>query len=254
MPKTSRGILVVFDGIDGAGKTTQVGLLAEALQNAGLSVKTSKEPTDGTWGRKIRESAFTGRMPIKEELAAFIKDREEHISTLINPALDNGEIVILDRYYYSTICYQGARGEDKDELRNSVMESAIVPDISFIMDIDPEISQVRIAKRDGQPNEFEAVDELKKVRENYDWLCHRDKELYELDSIFPIDVLHYTIMQLMIDTVLRSNLCATSGGCEDEYYCSFRMTNTCEWQRVKNEILNNLEKPKKYPALKYHSE
>ncbi|MBL9085553.1 MAG: dTMP kinase, partial [Planctomycetia bacterium] len=89
--------MIVFEGIDGAGKTTQVGLLVDALRRAGEDVVSSKEPTRGPWGMKIRESAVKGRLPEAEELQAFIEDRREHVRDLVGPALERGAIVVLDR-------------------------------------------------------------------------------------------------------------------------------------------------------------
>jgi len=254
MPQENTGILIVFDGIDGAGKTTQVDLLSQALKGTEITVVTSKEPTDGQWGQKIRQSAMTERMPLDEELHAFIMDRKEHIENLIQPALDRGEIVILDRYYYSTICYQGARGEDKVKLRKNVMESALKPDISFIMDVNPHISQERIEVRDGAPNSFENIDYLTEVRKVYHWLCQEDSSLYELDSNYTIEQLHSSIVNILVDGIFREKLCAKSYECDDEYHCSYRMTNTCQWSNLKATLLKSLPKPEKYQALKYHSE
>ncbi len=109
-PADDAGILIVFDGIDGGGKTTQAKLLADILTAAGETVVLSKEPTDGPWGKQLRASATTGRMSLADELHAFTEDRKQHVTNLIAPALARGEIVILDRYFYSTIAYQGARG------------------------------------------------------------------------------------------------------------------------------------------------
>src|SRR5207253_402183 len=103
------GILIAIEGIDGAGKTTQVARLCKALEAVGETVVRSKEPTNGPHGRRVRESAQNGRLDPHEELATFLDDRREHVATVIGPALGRGEIVILDRYFYSTIAYQGPR-------------------------------------------------------------------------------------------------------------------------------------------------
>src|SRR4051794_4247303 len=103
------GILIAVEGIDGAGKTTQVTRLCAALADVGETVVRSKEPTNGPHGRRLRESAQTGRMNADEELQTFIADRREHVETVIRPALERGETVILDRYFYSTVAYQGVR-------------------------------------------------------------------------------------------------------------------------------------------------
>ena len=109
MERTDRGLLIAFDGIDGASKTTQVALLADFLASKGETIR-SKEPTDGKWGQIIRNAAANGRLPLEEELRVLIEDRKEHVRDLILPALSKGKAVILDRYFYSTIAYQGSRG------------------------------------------------------------------------------------------------------------------------------------------------
>ena len=105
-------MLIVFEGIDGTGKSTQVRLLAQALEERGLTVVTSREPTDGPFGQKLRLSMITGRLSPEEELALFHEDRRDHVEHLILPALEAGKVVILDRYFFSTMAYQGARGFD----------------------------------------------------------------------------------------------------------------------------------------------
>src|SRR5689334_18751024 len=111
-----RGFLLVIEGIDGAGKSTLQRQLAEWCRGAGLQVITSREPTDGPHGRALRESARSGRLALQDELDLFLKDRREHVETLIRPALERGDVVILDRYYFSTAAYQGARGLDPAEI------------------------------------------------------------------------------------------------------------------------------------------
>lgn len=160
-----RGRLIVVEGIDGAGKSTQVVRLAEALRGRGLTVTTSREPTDGPWGRKIRASAVSGRMTLEDELAAFLADRKEHVAGVIQPALDRGERVILDRYYYSTIAYQGARGGDVGAIRAANEAIAPKPDLVLLIDFDPELALRRIREsRGGAPDEFEKLDELRAIR------------------------------------------------------------------------------------------
>jgi dTMP kinase len=165
MTQAARGRLIVVEGIDGAGKSTQVARLATALRERGVTVTVSREPTDGPWGKKIRASAATGRMPLDEELAAFIEDRKEHVATLIRPALERGETVLLDRYYYSTIAYQGARGGDTAAIRRANEAIAPKPHLALLIDFDPEQALRRIREaRGGVPDEFEKLDELAAIR------------------------------------------------------------------------------------------
>ena len=163
MSDTSPGTFLVFDGIDGAGKTTQVAIFAENLTRHGAEVVTSKEPTDGPWGQKIRASAQTGRMSLDDELEAFIQDRREHVREVIEPALARGATVILDRYLYSTIAYQGSRGGDVEAVREAMAEFP-EPDLAVILDVDPELGRSRVSARDGAPNHFEDHEQLAKAR------------------------------------------------------------------------------------------
>ena len=137
---SNRGIFIVLEGVDGAGKSTQVQLLGQAFSELGRDVVLSKEPTDGPWGRKLRESAAAGRMSLEDELEHFVKDRQQHVQELILPSLADGKVVIVDRYFYSTIAYQGVRGADRNEIKSTMVAFAPLPDIVFLIDIDPAIS------------------------------------------------------------------------------------------------------------------
>ena len=157
-------MLIAIEGIDGAGKTTQAKRLEELLSEPDRPVVRSKEPTDGQWGKKLRASATMGRLSMKEELDLFLKDRREHVETVINPALAAGKVVIVDRYYYSTIAYQGARGMDPAKLQAMNEEFAPIPDIVFLLDVEPEVGLARIEKRgDGAGNHFENLKNLEAV-------------------------------------------------------------------------------------------
>lgn len=162
---TDRGTLIVVEGIDGAGKSTQVRRLAEALRADGRTVTVSREPTDGPWGRKIRASAAAERMSLADELQAFIEDRKEHVAQVIRPALDRGEVVLLDRYYFSTIAYQGARGGDVAAIRAANEAIAPKPDLVLLIDFDPAAALERIqASRGDVPDQFEKLDQLQAIR------------------------------------------------------------------------------------------
>ncbi len=160
------GRLIVFEGIDGTGKSTQLALLADWLQEQGYDVVVTREPTDGVWGRKIRE-LYRNRAAhsLEEELELFIRDRQEHVDQVIQPALDLGKIVLSDRYYFSTAAYQGAAGCDPDEVfaRNSF---APEPDLVVLLSLDPEAAMERITTiRGDRPDDFEQPDQLRRVAE-----------------------------------------------------------------------------------------
>jgi dTMP kinase len=190
---SSRGLLIAVEGIDGAGKTTQVRLLAQALERLGERVITSKEPTDGPWGRKIRESAAKGRLSLDEELQAFVNDRIEHVRTVIQPALEAGETVILDRYFYSTIAYQGSRGGDIRELKARMEQIAPIPDVVFLLDLPP-VEAVRLISesRNDRLDEFEKIETLTRVREAYNAI--QEPRIARIDGGRPVEEVHQAVI------------------------------------------------------------
>ena len=167
-----QGYLIVIEGIDGTGKSTQAKRLAEWLSSLGHSVTLSREPTDGPWGKKLRESASSGRLAPELELEWFLLDRKQHVESLIHPAIANGHFVILDRYYFSTMAYQGARGLDPSAIRCQNESFAPVPNLLLILDIDVQTAHQRIGNRGDSTNEFEQLDNLLKCRQTFLSLQH----------------------------------------------------------------------------------
>ena len=159
------GFLVVLEGIDGAGKSTQARTLGERLTACGQRVVLSREPTLGQWGKLLRESAQTGRLSIEEEVELFLKDRREHVNELILPRLREGCVVIVDRYYFSTAAYQGARGLDPQELIRRNEEFAPEPDLLVLFDLPVEDGLARVRARGDKADHFEQVEALRRVRE-----------------------------------------------------------------------------------------
>lgn len=160
-----RGLLIAVEGIDGTGKTTQLKLLGQELSSQGLPVLVTREPTDGQFGRQIRE-LFVNRKKVRpeEELELFLADRHEHVTQVIAPALAGGKIVLTDRYYFSTAAYQGALGHDPEEIivRNEAF--APIPDLVIILTLPPILGVQRIEEsRKEIPNDFEGEDNLTRV-------------------------------------------------------------------------------------------
>lgn len=156
------GVLVAIEGIDGAGKTTQTARVAEALRADGYDVVTTHEPTDGPWGRRIRASASAGRMAPIEEFEAFLEDRKEHVSTLLRPSLDAGKIVLVDRYYFSSVAYQGVRGIDPEDILRRNEAIAPRPDLLVLLELDAHDGVSRVNAR-GRGNLFEREDDLRRA-------------------------------------------------------------------------------------------
>ncbi|GAA5116850.1 dTMP kinase [Luteolibacter yonseiensis] len=159
------GFFIVIEGIDGTGKSTQVARLGAWLTAQGREVVLSREPTAGPWGRKVRESAATGRLSPEEELEYFLNDRREHVEELIRPSLAAGKVVILDRYYFSTMAYQSSRGFDPQEIRKRNELFAPVPDLLLVMDLDVDAALLRIGARGDVANEFEKRENLQHCRD-----------------------------------------------------------------------------------------
>ena len=159
------GIFIVIEGIDGTGKSTQAKRLGEWFTAQGREVALSHEPTAGPWGKKLRESAATGRLSPEDELEYFLNDRRQHVEELIAPSLAAGKVVILDRYYFSTMAYQGARGFDPAEIRRKNEAFAPVPDLLLIMDLGVDAALGRIGARGDTANEFEKRENLERCRE-----------------------------------------------------------------------------------------
>ncbi len=159
-----KGFLLVIEGIDGAGKSTLQRELADWCQQRGFEVACSREPTDGTYGRKLRESARTGRLAPDAELELFLQDRAEHVKGLITPSLERGAVVILDRYYFSTAAYQGARGLDPEAIIAANEAFAPIPDLVLLLDLDPASGHARIGQRGSALDDFEGAAYLADVR------------------------------------------------------------------------------------------
>lgn len=204
---SSTGTLIVVEGIDGAGKTTQVRLLQQALLQCGTDLVCSREPTDGKWGRMIRKSSITGRLSLPDELQAFINDRQEHTSRVIRPALERGAIVLLDRYYFSTIAYQGSRGADVAELTQQMRDLFYQPHTVLLVDADPVVTLQRIRETRGDiPNEFERIDSLTAVRDIFLQLAAHDASIRVLDGHRSVDEVHYAIVKILSEGVLKDIL------------------------------------------------
>ncbi|MEZ0274152.1 MAG: dTMP kinase [Roseimicrobium sp.] len=159
------GLLIAVEGIDGAGKTTVAATLAQWCGERGLLCALSKEPTSLEWGTKLRESAATGRLTLAQELDMFHKDRAQHTEQSISPALEEDGIMILDRYYWSTAAYQGARGANVKEVLEHNETNFPIPDLVLLLDLPVEVGQKRIRVRGDQPNSFEDATYQQKIRD-----------------------------------------------------------------------------------------
>jgi dTMP kinase len=149
-------MLITFEGIEGSGKSTQTGLLAEWLRQRGCRVLATREPGGSPLGSKIREilldasqRALTG----EAELFLYLADRAQHVASIIRPALQEGRIVLVDRYIDSTIAYQGyGRGIELARLRslNDLACGGLLPHQTFLLDLHERKGLSRALERNHE--------------------------------------------------------------------------------------------------------
>lgn len=170
----SKGKFIVIEGLDGSGKTTQTKILAAKLREKGMSVVTHAEPTNGEYGKKCREILSGAKKCTKSELALlFTADRIDHNvndADGINMHIDKGETVLCDRYYYSTLAYQGVDvGMEWLKTLNLGCEDIRKPDLCIFLDLTPEKSMERIyANRTADQIEiYETQDYLTSIRKRF---------------------------------------------------------------------------------------
>jgi len=178
-----KGIFIVIEGLDGSGKTTQAKLLARKLEKT-RKVLLTAEPSCGKIGAFIREDCLyeEKRLPTEAEALLFAADRIEHMYSEVKPALDEGKLVICDRYIYSSLAYQGSAGLSLEWIK-TINARAMQPDFSLFIDVPPERVIERLQRKKSV---METLETQQKVREVY--LKYVDKgELVRIDGDKPKD-------------------------------------------------------------------
>ncbi len=199
---------IVFEGIDGAGKTTQIELLRKALEERGIPCKITAEPTDLPVGREIR-AALGGKIkktPI-EMAKMFAYDRELHNTDPeigVSSMLDDGFTVISDRYYYSSLAYQGATlGYDTVAALNLDNESIRTPDLCVFLDLTPERSLERIGKRGEETEIYENFDYLSKTRamffDVFERLKARGESIAVIDAYGSVEEVAVRVLETVLN-------------------------------------------------------
>lgn len=153
-----RGRFITFEGIDGAGKTTQIDALERLIRSKGIEVVRTREPGGTPAGEKIREMLLSDDMTVRTETLLFFAARAEHVETLIRPALERGAWVLSDRFTDATYAYQtggkGMAGSDVEALEAWTL-GGFAPDRTVLFDISPETAARRRAVRAGEGDRFE---------------------------------------------------------------------------------------------------
>jgi len=180
-------MFITFEGIEGSGKSTQAILVEEYLSAKGLKVNLTREPGWGKLGELIRNVLLDDREITLDpfaELCLFCTDRVNHVKGYIKPKLDNGEIVICDRYHDSTLVYQGiGRDNERDLVAAMVMKSClgVIPDITFLLDLPVDCGLQRIRARKNKTKfDSESVAFHKRVRDGFLELCKQQPQRIKL--------------------------------------------------------------------------
>jgi len=185
------GLFIAFEGGDGAGKSTQVRLLAQALRACGRDVVVTRQPGGTELGAAIRDLVLHGdHVSPRAEALLFAADKAHHVDQLVRPALDRGEVVITDRYVDSMLAYQGAgRPLELAEVEHVARWAThdLRPHLTVVLDLEPDHGLGRFAERDRI--EGESVEFHERVRRAYLDLAARDPEHYlVLDARLPVNV------------------------------------------------------------------
>ena len=174
-----KGFFICIEGLDGCGKTTQAKLLVRKLCEKGFDAFYTAEPTRGKIGKFIKKYYLHGekRGSVIVEALLFAADRFEHVEKEIVPALNEGKLVVSDRYIYSSLAYQGAAGLDLKWIKE-LNKHAIPPNLAIFLDVKPEIVLQRLQRKKSV---MEKLAIQRKVREVYEKLV-KDGKLVRVDG------------------------------------------------------------------------
>ena len=196
------GVFICFEGIDGSGKTSLSRFVVEYLKSIGYDAVYTTEPTRySVPGRTLRESFFAPqRLPVEEEFRLFLEDRIIHLKDEVIPQLKDGKIVVTDRYYFSSVAYQGSRGLDWRYILEENEKVSLVPDIVLLLDLPVDVAISRIANdRVEGVNTFEKKENLQTVNEIYFALVDKFPNLFQVvDVNKPLDDVREIINDLIL--------------------------------------------------------
>jgi len=188
MTKTNNGKFIVFEGLDGSGKSTQVNLLSNSLLSRGYEPYKTFEPTESPIGKLIRQILY-GEIAAQQKTIAclFAADRTDHLVNKENGIklkLDQGKIVLCDRYYFSSYAYDGQHPNMDSVIQlNELNAKLLRPDLTIFIDVNPKRCLKRIIKRGYTLGSYEKIDSMKKARKNYFKAFKKLKKLEKIKII-----------------------------------------------------------------------
>ncbi len=202
-------MFITFEGVEGSGKSTQAKLLAELLREIGHKVTLTREPGWGQLGELIRKAILDERsleLDPFSELCLFCADRAQHVRDFIKPKLQAGEIVICDRYYDSTVVYQGNGRKLDKRLVNKMAKAStleLIPDITFLLNLPVRTGLTRlqsrgdITKMDEEPLEFHEL-----IRQGYMLVAGREpNRIKKINADRDIVEIHNEIRSIAIESI-----------------------------------------------------
>jgi dTMP kinase len=202
----ARGYFITLEGPDGSGKSTQVGLLKKYLTERGLEIVLTREPGGTKISEKIRDiildTCNTEMSPITEALL-YAASRAQHVHEIIKPGILAGKVVICERYVDSSVVYQGiARGLGADTILaiNSIATQEVMPDLTFLFDMNPEVALNRkIRDNDADRLELEDIQFHKKVYNGYREIAKDNNRFRIIDASGSVDEIHRDIIEAVKD-------------------------------------------------------
>lgn len=200
-----KGLFVTFEGIDGCGKTTQIVKLSSKLESAGIPYVLIREPGGTEIGEKIRTILLdkaNSRMHARTELLLYEAARAQIVEERILPEIKEGKVVICDRFFDSTMAYQGfARGlgQEAVEMLNGFSTAGISPDVTFLLDLDEQTAYARRHGRSDEEDRLEAegLAFMRKVREGYLAISRNNARIHVIDASSTADEIFQRVKQVV---------------------------------------------------------
>ncbi len=191
-----KGTFICIEGLDASGKTTQARRLVRELRRRGFKAVYTTEPSPGEIGKFIRTYILQRkrRVPIAVEALLFAVDRVDHLERRVKPALEEGKIVVSDRYVYSSLAYQGAAGLDLNWIEE-INRSVVTPDLAIYLDVPPEVVVKRIRRKKSVMERLEVQRKVRKVYMKF----VEDGRLIRVDGNRPKDAVSRNILTTVLN-------------------------------------------------------